>query len=250
MGFSIRSCACTSAGRIRRNNEDSFVLNRVLCAPPEDEPEQTANAQSGGLQWYAVFDGMGGEAYGEKASFAAAGTLRRYGWRLGFGPASGSIQKLARRMNDAVCQAVGMDMGGCTMALALIRGRRLYAAHAGDSRIYLFRNNGLTRLTKDHTVVRHDRGKERRSHMLLRYLGGSWDTEELCEVYDQEIGLEPGDRILICSDGLTDMVSDAEILRRLRMQQDTQEAAQALLKDALAAGGRDNITVVLADVVQ
>ena len=249
MGYGIRSCACTSAGRVRRNNEDSFVLNRMLCVPPEEQPEQTAQAQAGGMQWYAVFDGMGGEAYGERASFAAAQLLHRQGWRLRFGPVPACIQKLAQQMNDAVCQAVGTDMGGCTLALALIRGGRLYAAHAGDSRIYLFRENGLVRLTKDHTMVRRDRGKEHRSHMLLRYLGGSWGDGELCEVSGQGIRLKPGDRILICSDGLTDMVSDAGILRQLRVIQGTQECAQALLQDALAAGGRDNVTVVLADVM-
>ena len=248
MGYSIRACARTSAGRIRRNNEDSCVLTRVLCAPPEEEPEQAAQVQASGLQWYAVFDGMGGEAYGERASFAAAQVLHQEGWKLRFGQAPEGMQRLAERMNGAVCQAVGTDMGGCTLALALIRGRRLYTAHAGDSRIYLFRDNHLVRLTRDHTVIRRDRGKERRSHMLLRYLGGSWTDGELCEVGDQAWVLEPGDRILICSDGLTDMVSDGGSLRRLRAGKNTEESAQALLEDALAAGGRDNVTVVLADV--
>lgn len=250
MGYGIRACACTSAGRIRRNNEDSFVLNRVLCEPPEESPEQSVQAQGKGLQWYAVFDGMGGEAYGERASFAAAQVLHREGTRLRFGQVKENLEALAGRMNSAVCKEIGMDVGGCTMAVALIRGHRLYTAHAGDSRLYLFREDSLLRLTRDHTVVRKDRGREHRSHMLLRYLGGSWSDGELCEVSGEAQLLKAGDRILVCSDGLTDMVSDGGILKRLREEMDTQACAQALVKDALDAGGRDNVTVVLADVME
>ena len=249
--MNVSAYACSSAGRVRENNEDSFVLGRILCAPPQEKPEQSAEGEGRGLQWYAVFDGMGGELYGERASYAAAQTLCREGWKLGFGNGAQALQKLARRMNGAVLQAVGGERGGCTMAVALLRGRTLYAAHAGDSRIYLYRGGALTCLTRDHTQQAMLRGKgggmgRLRSHVLMRYLGGEWVAGDVCEVSQSE--LCAGDRLLICSDGLTDMVEDAQILRRLAGEGGCRAAADALLADALERGGRDNVTIMLADV--
>ena len=245
--------ACSSAGRMRENNEDSFVLNRLLCAPPQEKPEQSASATGSGLQWYAVFDGMGGELYGERASFAAARALLHEGWKLRLGNAENKLRALSHILNDAVLRELNGERGGCTMAVALLRGKTLYAAHAGDSRIYLYRADTLIRLTQDHTQKAvlwsyGKRGKKEhlRSHVLMRYLGSDWMGGDLCET--SQTNLRKGDRILICSDGLTDMVDDAQILRRLSAECDCQSTAEALKKDALEKGGRDNITIVLTDV--
>jgi protein phosphatase len=139
------------------------------------------------------------------------------------------------------------------MTLACNIGSDLVLAHVGDSRAYLVRDGVLHRMTHDHTLVQElvDRGVVRPElaathpfrHVLTRYLGG--DRGEF-EAEIQRVSLADGDQLLLCTDGLTDMVDDATIHAVLREAASANEACQNLLKLALQNGGKDNVTVVLA----
>jgi protein phosphatase len=133
------------------------------------------------------------------------------------------------------------------------RGRDLFVGHVGDSRAYLGRAGDLIRLTRDHTYAQHlaDRGiipqeevtTHRLRHVLTRALGEFGQTVE-ADV--QQVRLDEGDQVLLCTDGLTDMVDDADIGAALRTAGTAGDACRALVDMALANGGKDNVTVVLA----
>ena len=151
--------------------------------------------------------------------------------------------------SQAAPALVGM---GCTLVAALIEAQKLFYLHAGDSRLYLLRNDQLTRLTTDHTHTRQqyrtepetgdliDAGERR---LLMQYIG----TPEALEPAVGSLELRPGDRLLLCSDGLTDPVPDAALHRVLSAYDKPQDAAKVLIKAANAGGGPDNITVAVID---
>lgn len=243
-GMKIESCACSSAGLVRENNEDSFTLMHRACLAPADNLEQSAKYRSGAhLQWYAVMDGMGGEDLGEAASFAAAQALAKKGASLGFGNPAEAADALSQQLNAAVRGVLGELTGGATLALAFVRGRDLYPCHIGDSRIYHLRGGALTRLTRDHVPGGGAEGG-RRSHTLLRYLGCTEDASGLCET-GAAVRLMKGDQVLLCSDGVTDMLEDGAILRLMNTNDSPEAVAQRLLKAALDAGGGDNATLIV-----
>jgi serine/threonine protein phosphatase PrpC len=232
----IASSAHTDTGRRRRRNEDAFV-----CEPP----------------LFAVADGMGGAKAGEVASRLAAESLREQ--QLGDLPSPEQTVELIREANRRVyayssenASARGM---GTTMTVALVEGSVVTIGHVGDSRAYLLRDEQLTQLTQDHSLVaelvRSGRlsAEEAESHprrsVITRALGTDSDVE--VDVFS----LRGNDRdiFLLCSDGLTSMVSDEEIARLLlSAREDLDEAGTKLIAAANQAGGEDNITVVLFEL--
>lgn len=247
MSYRIRSVSRSDCGYVKPRNEDSFVLDRSICQPPVGTASQAMSAQSTrALQWYAVFDGISGGPFGEEASYAAAKALLTNGNRLRWRFPNG-LQRLIKRINDAVCEVTVGRRGGCTAAIALIQGKRLLTVHAGDSRIYLFRDKRLTRLTNDHRPGRRSLLFDENPHAVYRYLGMQAACNALCTI-SEAIELRRGERILICSDGLTDRVKDAQIFHRLACTESLETIAELLAGDALHAGGADNITIVIAEV--
>lgn len=228
-------------GRLREHNEDSW---RIVAEP--------------GLLLLA--DGMGGYNAGEVASGIAVDTVARFDFAE---PAAGCgddpLEQLAQAVyaaNAAILAAaarrpecLGM---GTTLAVAWVGGSRLFHAHVGDSRIYLLRAGRLARLTRDHSVGQamadagvHDPTDGLRASLrsvLTRALG----VEAAVEPDFGELALEPGDRVLLCSDGISDVVPDALIAARLGGDAGADALARALVEEALCAGGADNATVVVA----
>jgi protein phosphatase len=161
------------------------------------------------------------------------------------------------QINQALGQQARADSGlqgfGTTFTASWNLGRRLFIAHVGDSRAYLFRGQALEQLTRDHTFAQElaDRGliaseevaKHRMRHVLTRALG---DTDAAGGPELQQLHLEDGDAVLLCTDGLSDMILDQQIAATLTNAQTCDLACQHLLEQALEAGGKDNITVVLA----
>lgn len=244
MSYRISSVSRSDCGYVKLKNEDSFVLDRNICQHPATTTSQVLSVQSTHvLQWYAVFDGISGGSFGEEASYVAAKALLEYGNRLRWRFPNG-IQHLLKRINTAVCEAIIGRRGGCTAAIAFIKGKQLLTVHAGDSRVYLFRDKCLTRLTKDH---RMSQLFNENPHAVFRYLGMQAACNEIYTI-SEAIELRRGDRILICSDGLTDMVKDSLIFRRLECTESLETIAGLLTEDALHSGGIDNITVVIAEV--
>lgn len=243
------TAALSDVGRIRQNNEDAFV-----CEPA--------------LGLYAVADGMGGHAGGEVASAMAMASLRR---SMAAVPDAGFLAEpsLANRrvLLDFLRQAV-LDANadifarsqrepslrgmGCTLDVVLVRGRSLFVAHVGDSRIYGLLGGTLYSLTEDHTfgqtllsggamtweeVQRHPQ-----RNLLMRALG----VYPKVEVDTAYLDIAPGDVFLLCSDGVHGLVDDAQLA--VALGKHAEFAARTLIDAALDAGGRDNATAVVVQV--
>ena len=229
--------AITDIGKARPINEDSFYL------PKETEP------------FCAVADGMGGHNAGEVASAMAiqafAEAMRRSGKRT-----ATAIHDAVLRANAAVYQEASRDSSkrgmGTTFTALVADGRRVHIAHVGDSRIYRLREGSLTQITQDHSLVeelvraglitREQARTHPRRNIITRALGTHGENEPDLLVTD----VQDGDVFLLCTDGLTGMVTDAQIERML-LENDMEAAADALLAAALDAGGRDNVTLILCE---
>jgi len=222
----VQVAARTEVGLVRGRNEDDLLV---------DEERRVV----------MVADGLGGHPGGDVASGLAvrvahaAVTDRAPRDEAEPGAALGAALRAA---HDAVLEGAAQDVSrrgmGTTAVLAYLceDDRRLWVAHVGDSRAYLFRAGGLRRLTSDHTIGGRLGG-------LAQALGTPGAVTP--DVVD--VDLEPGDRILLCTDGLTDMVDDHGIAARLGSGEPPQRITDLLVEDALANGGIDNVTVIVIE---
>jgi serine/threonine protein phosphatase PrpC len=213
-----------------------------------------------------VADGMGGHAAGEVASratirFLIERVLSTPDWMMrlddrGRKEVMRRTEQRLRQVADSLTQMAREDPHlfgmGTTMTLTCSLGCEMIIGHVGDSRAYLLRDGQLKRLTRDHTVVQGliDRGviapteaaTHPRRHLLLNVIGTQGNPVH-AEI--DQLQLSDGDQVLLCSDGLTDMISDAAIAEILGQSRSVEEACQALIDSALEAGGKDNVTAVL-----
>ncbi len=263
--------AVSDLGKKRSNNEDSYLVARCGRAleslltnlPENDVPSEFRETGYGMI----VADGMGGAAAGEVASSMAISTLVKLvidipDWILQFDEerekeAMKRADRHLRRVHEALTKRAEADPKlagmGTTMTLATILGADGIVAHVGDSRAYLYREGKLHQLTKDQTqaqllldagvINKEEFSRHRYRHVLLQAIGGKGG---LVDVEIQRMRFRDDDRLLLCTDGLTDMVDDTRIADVLSRSGSSQEGCQALLDLALEAGGKDNITVVLA----
>ena len=224
----------TDIGCLRDHNEDSLVVTPPL---------------------FAVADGMGGHAAGEVATEIAVRVLSELAPEHPDGEALGrAIEEANRAVIQAAHEGRGRQGMGTTMTAAMLEGERLVIAQVGDSRAYLLHQGKLQQLTRDHSLMADmiEAGQltpeEARTHpqrsVITRALGS--DVHLHPDIY--EINVETGDRLLVCSDGLSGMVFDDQIESTLRRVQDPQRCASQLVNEAIAAGGHDNVTVIVADV--
>jgi serine/threonine protein phosphatase PrpC len=236
MALSLRYAAVSDIGRSRRKNDDSGYA---------------------GPHFVMVADGMGGAAAGDLASAVAVQTMRR----LDAPAPSDPLEALAgavHRANDRLAELIEEDSAvegmGTTVTAVLFDGERIAVAHLGDSRGYRWRDGELLRMTHDHTWVQSliDDGRitedEAKVHshrsLLLKVLDGRHDNDPDLTLFD----VQAGDRILLCSDGLSGFV-DHDRMERVLAIGDADAAARELLQLALEAASTDNITVLVADVV-
>lgn len=224
----------TDVGCVREHNEDSLVV-----APP----------------LYVVCDGMGGHAAGEVASEIAVNVIAQ---RAPSFPDAEALGQAVEEANLAIIQGAHEGVGragmGCTCTAAMLENERLIIAQVGDSRAYLLHQGRIQQLTRDHSLVADlvEAGQitpaEARVHpqrsVITRALGSDPRTQP--DLF--EINVETGDRLLLCSDGLSSMIEDHEIEDILNHAADPQLAASQLVNAAIAAGGFDNVTVVVVDV--
>jgi protein phosphatase len=236
VALSLTFGAVSDIGRVRKKNDDSGYAGPHLIV---------------------VADGMGGAPAGDVASAVTIQTIKR----LDTDPPDDLLAALAgtivianERLAEIIEDDPSIDGMGTTLTAALFDGTRIGVAHLGDSRGFLFRDGELTRITNDHTWVQSliDEGRitedEAKTHshrsLLLKVLDGRHDNDPDLTTYD----VEPGDRILICSDGLTGFVSEERIERVLRVG-GPQDTAAELTRLALESGSTDNVTVLIGDIV-
>jgi PPM family protein phosphatase len=228
----------TDTGRKRRRNEDAYV-----CEPP----------------LFAIADGMGGAQAGEVASRLAAAALKESGATTlgGEQRISDLIQEANRRVYDRSSTDPKTSGMGTTITVALVENGNVAFGHVGDSRAYLIRDGRMEQVTEDHSLVNEllKSGKlspeEAESHPQRSVITRALGTDPDVDVDTFTIAAEPGDVFLLCSDGLTDMVGEQEILELVeRNRRDLDSALRSLVKAANRGGGEDNITVVAFEIAE
>ena len=234
-------CAKTDIGLRRKNNEDCFFVN-----------------EKQGL--FIVADGMGGHVAGEIASRIAAETVSQFLQVANLDNPQEQLNKAIESANRAVEQAANSNKVwqgmGTTLSIVLLHRQQGYLAHVGDSRIYRLRKSDFKQLSDDHSLV----GEHLRQGILTPEQA---EVSTFGNVLLQAIGLTPeleicfknfplatGDRFLLCSDGLTDMISDTEIEKVLNQSGTLNPLCEILIEKAIAAGGKDNITAVVFQITQ
>jgi serine/threonine protein phosphatase PrpC len=263
----------TDAGKVRANNQDQFLvatLERSLLVEgsslPAEAGTRITDTPQGRL--LIVADGIGGHGGGELASAVTIDAMAHYAFEAMPWAMSGTaytLDEISEGLREAVTKAQARvrrvarrkkapeDLG-TTLTMAYLTWPTLHVVHVGDSRAYLYRDGKLYRLTRDHTLAQQlvdgdamtpqEAAKSRFSHVLVNAVGGGSDK---LHVELHRLTLEAEDQLLLCTDGLYDMVSDEVIAAHLRLvDQQVDEVVDGLVRTANAAGGRDNVTVVLA----
>jgi protein phosphatase len=239
----IRAIVRTDAGCVRRNNEDNAGFRFI----------------GGSKTQFVAFlaDGMGGYEYGEIASGIMAETVCDDGGQTLSNHPRRWLSKMFQQANSRIYKYALQHetVMGTTCSMLLIQDKKVLCAHAGDSRIYLLTDSGFGQLTCDHTVVgemmRRSRltTEEARIHpqrsILTKALGTGRHIEP--DIFRITCPVRAGDRFLLCSDGLHDLVSDSDI-RRLLTLPSLKTAAESLVNAAKERGGYDNITVVIVEI--
>lgn len=226
--------ARSDVGCVRNHNEDSYLVASPL---------------------FAVCDGMGGHAAGEVASAIAVETIAR------MAPKSADAARLGAAIeaaNAAIIEAAENGVGragmGCTATAAYIEGTTLAIAHVGDSRAYLMHEGTLIRITRDHSFVEElvDAGEitadEARIHPNRSVITRALGSDPAMYADHFTINIQEGDRLILCSDGLSSMIPDGEIEHIATKSSTAQICTDNLVDAALAAGGGDNVTVLVIDV--
>lgn len=253
-------CAVTHAGRVRRENEDNYSLNGRLTSTG-DLKKGSAFVQNMNEPFHlAVCDGMGGESYGDIASGIAAQTIASQasnvyesGEDFSFAISNSLVESNIRICDEITAR--GERMGTTLAAVYAVKGK-MYCVNIGDSRIYHYSKGILEQISFDHT---HAQTIVDAGEAMLESIGNIPDAKRLTRhlgIFPEEANLSPnisviddvdnGDAILICSDGLTDMVSDEDITGVLSNAESSQDAVGKLMRLALERGGKDNITVIAA----
>ena len=227
--------ARSDVGCVRSHNEDSYLVQSPL---------------------FCVCDGMGGHAAGEVASSIAVETISKMAPKAADPAILGAAIEAA---NAAIIEAAQNGLGkpgmGCTATAAYIEGTSLAIAHVGDSRAYLLHEGTLIRVTRDHSYVEElvEAGEitadEARVHPNRSVITRALGNDPLMYADHFQLNIEEGDRLILCSDGLSSMISDGEIERIATQSSTAQICTDNLVDAALAAGGSDNVTVVVVDVV-
>jgi protein phosphatase len=259
----------TDTGKVRPTNEDQFLiaeLTKAMRVWQTSLPEPKLQVSEERAHLFLVADGMGGHRAGERASALAVAaiehfTLNTFKWFLGAN--SAEAQKVLAQFQSALSQADAriveesaehpeLSGMGTTVTMAFHLGAQLCVVHVGDSRAYLFRDGELHQLTQDHTLIadmlrsgalRPDEvAGHRLRHVITNVVGGQ---EPGVKVEAHAFEVQADDRLLLCSDGLTEMVTNEAIAATLNAEPVPEVAAKKLLAQAIDGGGRDNITVVI-----
>jgi serine/threonine protein phosphatase PrpC len=268
--MAVQSYGMSDPGRVRSSNEDQFLvaeLTKALRVLQTSLPQPKVHFSSDHGYLFLVADGMGGHAGGEQASALAVDTIEGFmlntlKWFFYLKGSEGNealaeFQTALAQADDRIFREASQHSElqgmGTTLTMAYSLDSDLFVVHVGDSRGYLFRDRTLYRLTRDHTVVGEmlrmgvlqpeQAAQHQLRHVVTNVVGG---TKPGVQVEVHKVQLQPKDLLLLCTDGLTEMVSDQEIADLLQSASQLPAACKALIDRANHQGGKDNITVVLA----
>lgn len=231
----------TDTGVVRTANQDNYFVDEKFG------------------RFFIVADGMGGHAGGQEASRIATEIIHNYLEQNWDSPISSEVllKEAVEKANQGILEdqknhPERRDMG-TTVVVLIFRNGQPFCAHVGDSRLYLLRSSELKQITDDHTWVGMAQKKgeidaeQAKFHPWRHVLSQCLGREDLQQIEIQELEVQPGDRLLICSDGLTEEVSDDQIQDALTNLKTCDATAQELINTAKIAGGSDNITVVIVE---
>lgn len=248
MQYTLNAACICNCGRIRSNNEDNFFFNNKHLAAENNGLTLPLSLQATDRNrlLLAIFDGMGGENYGEVAAFAAASYLKKH-TKLRFDfirHEEKYLKNLTDRLNIAVVNAAKAqktERMGTTMVLLSFKQGYLHVCNIGDSRAYRLRDGVLEQLSVDHSETNPRQSK--RKAPLTQHLGID-PAYMAIEPHIAKFEIKHEDVFLLCSDGLTDMLTDSEISDIMRHSSNQEECVNELVQAALEHGGRDNITAI------
>ncbi|MGX8705078.1 MAG: PP2C family protein-serine/threonine phosphatase [bacterium] len=269
MGLRIEASVYCHIGR-RPNNEDNFYVNGSYMERKQmNKGGKLHKIYTTDEQMYAVCDGMGGAEFGEEASLRAVRALKVYQDKNIQLDNTSNLNEMISKASldiDEISLSKGMPSGssGSTIAMLIMKDWYYRAVHVGDSRVYLLRDGVLKRITKDDSLVQEmvDRGEitldeawsHPRKNVITRHLGMPMEGQPLHPTIGRRSDMKPGDRFMICSDGLSDALHDSVICEIMNAEKGTEEAATQLARSALADMDNaeipsDNITVIVLDVL-
>lgn len=262
--FFLQAHAVSDQGKVRSNNEDNFFVDGIINPDPQLGGDIYIESKRLANHVFAVCDGMGGESYGEDASELAVSILKDHYSSIKKARKSEineAVDNYATDANNRICDMISQRQcsnSGTTLAMLCFRDSHAYPFYIGDSRIYLYDGFDLYALSKDQTLavemlqygvytpeqaeMSYDRNK------LIHFLGEDKEGKGLKATAQPPIALKKGMRFLICSDGLTDMCSDLTLYEILS-DSEQKDYAQALVQSALDAGGTDNITAIVIEIL-
>lgn len=254
MSLKIEYACVSDNGKVRMHNEDNFWCEGKYMPSNNNGTEEylTGTIVNEPKKVFAVFDGMGGESCGEMASYLSAQSLDTFYNNnqelLKRDPAK-FLEMSCKTMNSAVCDFAKNNKirsMGSTVAMAAFDDRRIYVSNLGDSRVYWYHEGKLSRLTTDHVMGRGIFGKP----PLVQYLGID-ETQMLLEPSLKTVEYSENDAFVLCSDGITDMLSEKEMCAMLAEgltdseENAVTETAHRMMALALERGGRDNTTLII-----
>ncbi len=255
--FKVHAFVRSDVGKIRKNNEDNYrILDKYRSDVSVNNSELSADCCDE-RALFSVCDGMGGEECGEVASLIAVKGMREAGYESWKTIAGEDVQSLNRAVCDYSIENHISRMGSTLSNLYIDNGRAI-AVNLGDSRVYMFRNGSITRLTHDHDeasrlvnmgILTDEQARsDSRRHQLTQFLG-MYEDEIIPEPYFSDtIKLLDGDRFLLVSDGATDLINDEELREFLGEGLSAEDTANRIVDEALLRRGHDNTTVMVIDV--
>ena len=257
MSFKIHGAAHTHTGRVRSNNEDNFYLEGRYRENVEQGEDAAVCRSDDRCFLAAVADGMGGEELGEEASLMAVQALKP----CTFQEIPSEAENAVRRGNDRICEEMerrGNRRMGSTLTALYVDDGKAVCCNVGDSRGYLLRGGKLSQLSVDHNkagrmvelgvLTPEQAARHPSRHELTQHLGIFADEMVIEPAMSQPVKLEDGDLFLLCSDGLTDMVSPEDMKKVLSGKALPQEMVKELIQLALEGGGRDNVTAIVLQI--
>ncbi len=263
--YRLRVSVSTHIGKVRGNHEDNFYLRGIyLHEHFRNDFSATYTIDHPEGSCFAVFDGMGGAAYGEIASEIAMQTLRKYEDVLGKAESTRAadmiVSEYTREANNAVCEMLKEKHslgGGTTFAMLYLLGGQARIYYLGDSRIYHYSDGRLSCLTRDHTLANQkldagiyseiEAAASQDQHRLTLFIGSDKSEVGLNADTRKPVSLRTGDKLVLCTDGLSNMCPERDILSLL--SQNYFNEAAILVQRALDAGGADNATCIVLEII-
>lgn len=257
----LEASVISHVGCEREGNEDNFFFNGdYMSFEKMDEGARISSSFSDKLSVFAVCDGVGGSNYGERASYKAVKMLLPFLFKLKWGKADQMIDEYCAQASDEIFEdgrKKKANYQGTTLAMIIVYGDEAKVVNVGDSRVYRVNQGRTEQVSFDHSEVNMMRmsgylttelaRKHPKSNVITRYVGMSKGERPKDFCYKTSFRAVNGDRIMICSDGVSDLIPEKELFSMLEKEQPAAGMCEGIVMKALEYGGKDNLTAIILD---